>query len=269
MLSGATTSPPASVLKDLFASVAAWRLWTFLAWDDLAKQYRRTFVGPLWLALNTAILIGAFGLIWSQVFGHPIDEYLPYVALGHVAFIFMSAAIMESCHGFIQAEAFIRQVPLPKLIFPLRVLLRNLFVLAHNLPTAVIALLFFDRGVLAGIPLSLLGLTLSCVFLVSIGTALACLCVRFRDIPSVVANTMQVAFFLSPVLWRVERLPESYTWIVDFNPFAHFLRLMRDPLLEGTVAPHVIYSALLSTVIAVVIAALAFAVSRRRIVYWL
>jgi ABC-type polysaccharide/polyol phosphate export permease len=57
------------------------------------------------------------------------------------------------------------------------------------------------------------------------------MCVRFRDIPQIVASLLQVAFFLTPILWQPTMLSGRRVVVVDYNPFYHFVELIRGPLL--------------------------------------
>jgi lipopolysaccharide transport system permease protein len=59
---------------------------------------------------------------------------------------------------------------------------------------------------------------------------LGMLCLRFRDMVPLVSNLVQIAFFLTPVMWRKEMLGR-YQWAADFNPLYHFLEVVRAPLL--------------------------------------
>jgi ABC-type polysaccharide/polyol phosphate export permease len=60
---------------------------------------------------------------------------------------------------------------------------------------------------------------------------LGMLSARFRDIPQLVSNIVQVAFFLSPIIWSAEMLPPSRRYLADFNPLFHFIEVVRAPLL--------------------------------------
>jgi len=63
------------------------------------------------------------------------------------------------------------------------------------------------------------------------GYAVAILCTRFRDIAQIVASVLQVAFFVTPVIWKPEVLPPQAHYFVSYNPFAPLLAVVRDPLL--------------------------------------
>ena len=65
---------------------------------------------------------------------------------------------------------------------------------------------------------------------------IAVICTRYRDVAQIVESILQIAFFATPVLWMVDLLKEEIRWLIDYNPFAVLLSLVRDPLL-GVVPP--------------------------------
>jgi ABC-type polysaccharide/polyol phosphate export permease len=78
---------------------------------------------------------------------------------------------------------------------------------------------------LAAIP----GLLLLLVNALWCSTLLGMLSARFRDLPQIVASILQIAFFATPVIWRVNLINNKL--LVDLNPFYHFIELVRAPLL--------------------------------------
>jgi len=255
--------------QDFGRSFRQWRLWMHLGLNDIAKQYRRSFLGPVWITLNTGIFIVAFGLVGAQLFNTDVNAYLAYFATGYIFFTFFSSLISDGCSAFTGAESYLKQGSVPKLTFVMRVIVRALVLLAHNAVIIVAALLWM--GSLGGVKLGwlLLGLfacILAAFFVVGI---LATLAARFRDIPMMVASALQVLFFLTPVMWRPEQLTERAKWLVVLNPLAIFLDLVRKPLLgEATSMQTLVSAAIVIAVLAGIFIPL-FVVARRRIVYWL
>jgi lipopolysaccharide transport system permease protein len=104
------------------------------------------------------------------------------------------------------------------------------------------------------------------LFTVAIFGALA---VRFRDIPLIVSSIMQIAFFVTPVMWRPDQLTERAQILVVWNPLAAYLDILRQPLLGGSASQNswlMVAGMLVGLAIAFV---LLYRVVRRRIVYWL
>ena len=69
------------------------------------------------------------------------------------------------------------------------------------------------------------------------GYVIAMACVRYRDIIQVITNWLMVLFFLTPVMWKPDFLPPEYHFIIDYNPLAQFLELLRNPFWGSRSAP--------------------------------
>jgi ABC-type polysaccharide/polyol phosphate export permease len=80
-----------------------------------------------------------------------------------------------------------------------------------------------------------------------VGYLIAMMCVRYRDIIQVITTWLMVLFFVTPVMWKADFLPAQYHALIYFNPLAHYLELLRAPLLGGGVGA---YTWLITTVIA-------------------
>lgn len=270
---GASDLKPLSQLQllliDLRRGLKLWRFWLHLGFEDIVKQYRRSFLGPIWISINTAIFIGAFGLIGAQVFKIDLQTYLPFFCVSHIIFLFISQTISESCQTFISAGAFLKQTPYPKTAFGLRVVWRNILMFGHNIPIAVIVLLVFGGFAKIQVIPFILGIIFTVFCAILVACVLGALCARFRDIPMIVISLMQIGMFLTPVMWQPSQLSERAQLIVHINPLAAFLDLIRAPVLGQAVDS---YSYLVAglTFLALLIAFFTiFLKSRRRLVYWL
>ncbi|MCM2252931.1 MAG: ABC transporter permease [Ramlibacter sp.] len=255
--------------KDVLESARLWRLWAHLGWGDIRKQYRRSFLGPMWISLNTAIFIVVFGLIGAQLFSMPVDTYVPYFCAGHVIFTFFSSLINEGCQTYIASDAFLKQTPYPKMAFVLRVVWRNLIMLAHNLPI-VLAVLWW-AGLVSGVLLGwfIVGLALSAATATLVVALLGAVAARFRDVPMIVGSVMQIAFFVTPVMWLPQQLTERARLVVLFNPLAAFLELLRAPILGQAPRSAALVFAVATLVVLALLYLAVYLKVRRRIVYWL
>jgi len=255
--------------RDMVASVRLWRLWTHLGWGDILKQYRRSFLGPIWISLNSIIFIIVFSLIGAQLFNLPLDTYLSYFCLGHVFFSFISSTINDGCQTYIASEAFLKQTPYPKTVFVFRVVWRNLLMLAHNAPI-VLGVLWWS-GLLWKIQLGwwLLGLVLTACTAALAVALLGAMAARFRDVPMIVTSVMQISFFVTPVMWQAQQLTERAQLVVHWNPLAAFLELLRAPLLGQVPSGETWAMAGAMLVLLGALYLVVYVRIRRRIVYWL
>ncbi|QXM25015.1 ABC transporter permease [Elioraea tepida] len=254
-------------LADLAKGFARWRLALSLARLDIRNRYRGSVLGPFWLTLSTAIMVCGIGLLYSQLFQMPLSAYLPFLTVSLLIWNMIAQTVSDACTSLVSAEAIIRQMPLPYTVHVLRFLLRNALIAAHNLPLILIVFLLF--GVLPGWTalMALVGLGLIAVNAFAIGMFLGMICARFRDVQQIVASVMQLAFFLSPVLWKPELLNELQV-LLPLNPFYVLMQTVRGPLLENGAPPLIWACAVLYTILTSAIAFGFFARFRARIAFW-
>ena len=255
-------------LLDLRDALRLWNLCWTLAWFDIKLRYRGSVLGPFWLTLSTGIMVGAMGLIYSTLFGMQLHEYLPFLAVSQVLWGFLAALVAEASTGYTAVEGMIRSIRMPFSLYGARIVLRNLLVLSHNM--LVIVVVDLSLAAWPGLH-ALLALPAMAVWLIdalAMTVLLGSLCARFRDIPPIVASVVQMAFFITPVIWKPEQLG-AHQWMQLFNPFFTLLEIVRRPLLGQTPGGMIYLSALASSLVLCVAAWLVFARVRGRIAFWL
>ncbi|APF38556.1 hypothetical protein BOQ54_15545 [Chelatococcus daeguensis] len=256
-------------VDDLLAGFGAWQMWLLLGLNDIRQRYKRSRFGQFWITLSTGIFVAGIGIVYAYLFNHPVDEYIPYLSVNIVFWTLVAGILTDSTTVFTQAGHYLGQQALPKTAFVMRVLVRQLLVLAHNVVIIVLVYLAFGVALpaTAAFVLPALVVLLLAAFLAAITIGL--LCTRFRDLPQIIQSLLQVAFFLTPIMWRVEQLGDKAHYIVGYNPFAIFLMLVVEPL-HGKWPSWDLYGrAFVIIAIMALVAAPLFARFRARIVYWL
>lgn len=253
---------------DVFGGFGSWRMWWMLAKNDVIRRYRRSRLGQLWLTLSMAVMVFGMGVVYASLFGTSMDDYLPHLGTGLVLWSFIASTLTESCSSFTENEGIIRQVALPRFTYILRTIARNLFAFLHNFIILPVVFLVTGSPIDWHILLLLPGILIVLANLAWVGYLLAILSARFRDIPQIVASVVQVAFFISPVVFKPSQLRVDHPVLI-FNPFASMLDVMRQPLLAQWPSA-TSYLILLSMLIVGWIVTLAFAGKySHRVVYWL
>lgn len=255
-------------LRDVREATSLWRLCWTLSWLDIKLRYRGSVLGPFWLTLSTAVMVGAMGWIYAALFKMDLHQYLPFLALSLVLWNFIGAVVGDACQAYTLSETMIRSVRMPYSLYAVRIVLRNVMVLAHNFVViiAVYALLTVWPGVTSVLAVPAFALWL--VDAAALAVLLGALCARFRDIPPIVGSVLQMLFFVTPVIWKPELVGASKQWLLPFNPCFSLLEIVRAPLL-GNIPPAVDYlSAILYSVALLAVTWLLFARVRGRIAFW-
>jgi ABC-type polysaccharide/polyol phosphate export permease len=219
-----------SAIDDVRLGLGYWPLWVRLGWQDVMLRYRRSMIGPFWLTISMGIMVFALGFVYGGLFGMELKRYLPFLTIGFLVWGLITAALNEGCQTFIESEGIIRQIDLPLSMFPLRVIWRNLIIFLHNAVIYVVVVAVFNVVLDWSLLLIIPGLFLLLANALWSATLLGILSARFRDLPQIVASVLQVAFFITPIIW----MPEAATkrpLLIEANPFYHFIELMRAPML--------------------------------------
>lgn len=261
----------ANGLKLAFADIAkgieASSLWSVLAWQDIRQRYRRSVLGPFWLTISTGVMVVALGVVYAGLFHDSIERHLPFVAVGMTVWAFISAVLNESCATFVVAEGMMKQTRLPLSIHVYRMVWRNVIIFGHNALILLIVYWIYGPGLrwqLLQTPLALAVLALNGVW---IGLVFGIVCARFRDVGPILANFVQLSFFVTPIMWRSEQLGPR-AWIAHYNPFYHAIEILRAPLM-GLQTPLISWAVVLTiTLVGFACALLCLARFRHRVVYW-
>jgi len=255
--------------RDLIEGLRCWPLWGSLAWQDIRQRYTRSIIGPFWLTLSMAILVVGFGFLYGKLFTMPLDTYLPYLAAGIVIWSFISTCLTDGCCTFFLSAPAIKQLAAPLSIYAYRVVWRNLIVFIHNaMVYVIVAAVFAIWPGWTNLFLILVALAIFSVNGLWASLLLGVFSARFRDIPSIVSSLIQVAFFMSPIFWHTDQLP-ARSAIVEYNPFAYYLDILREPLLGQNAAFSSWLVVLCLTVVGLVISFIVFARFRGRLSYWI
>jgi len=254
-----------------------WRhreLWGHLGWQDIRQRYRRSVLGPLWITLSMAVTAVALGLLYSQLFGQPLKIFLPYVTVGFIVWGFIQGCVNEGTEVFITNEGLIKHLPAPLSVHVFRLVWRQTLFFGHNLAVYAVMLVAFRVPIgwdlLLAIP--------AFVLLVINGTWVAFLVgivsTRFRDIPPVTQSIVQLMFFMTPIVWMYDQLlagdprMAQRARLVEFNPFLHFVEILRRPMLGQSFEPRHWLITIGITVLGCLVALVFLRNYRARVSYW-
>lgn len=240
----------------------------YFGWDDIRQQYKRTFLGPIWLTFGTCLWIFGMALVLSALFNSPISDFLPHTIMGMFIFMFLSLSITDGCNTFVNAASLIQSMRLPLLFHVLRSLTRYSLLYAHYLAVGVLLMTLVGHppspfSILA-IPGIIIHLVLAFGIILSMGFVNA----RYRDLLPIATVVCQLMPLMTPIAWKRDML-KQHTWIADFNPFYHLIEIVRAPMM-GATPSLVSYVVSLAVMILMLLFGLwRFRTSRYKLIFWI
>ena len=210
---------------------------------ELAARYRGGALGFLWSFLNPLLLLLVYATVFRFVFA-PRADVRPYALFlfgGVLVWGFVSAALLDAVETFRSNGPLLRKTTVAPEVFPAAAVGARLVHLVLALPVLAAAIVFaVVRGRVSLGPAVLeFPIVLALLALTVFGAALAvsALSVHFGDVRDIVANVLTLAFFLTPVLYPGEAVPERWRWLLRANPFACFFSGVHRTLFDFRPVP--------------------------------
>lgn len=249
--------------------VKDWRIIHLLGFNSLRRRYARSKIGQFWITINLGVVVLALGLLWSQLWRLPISEFVPHVAASTVIFTYVSGTLMAA-RGNLQAHSsyFINNrlshsVSISGMIYEQGI------TLLHNFIIIVLLSLFFQVKptiYLFTVPFSLIIIT---AILYMASYIIAYICLRYRDMIEVVGSILQVTYFLTPIMWTSDLLPDHLEPYLYINPVAAMVEIVTDPILGRQVDPNAIYMVVGLFLVLLVITPFVVSRNHKRAIYWM
>lgn len=200
-----------------------WDLLSALVKREIQLRYRRSALGILWSLINPLLSLLIFVFLFQGVLKINVPHYPVYVFSGLLAWNWFSSSMTSSTFTLFTNRDLVRTPS-----FPIEVLI--LVNVSSNLVSYVLALpvllgLILVSGVPLGITLLAFPLIVLVQFLLTAGLCfvVSVLNVYYRDIEHLVAVSIGIWFYLTPVFYKTGAVPAHYAIIFAVNPMAQLM----------------------------------------------
>ena len=208
------------------------QLTVHLALREVTARNRFTLLGWLWPLAKQLAQLGVLLLVFTSVVDLDIDNYPAFLFTGLVVWTLFASALTDGTFSVLSHRHLLFRPRCP----------------AAVVPVAAVAVAFVDA--LIALPVLLVivaiggGLEASALFLpvlAAIQLVLVCglawlasaLTVYLRDVAQLVVVGLLLLFYLTPVFYDAQRLPDDYEWAIGLNPLTPLLDAYRDVLVGG------------------------------------
>ncbi|MCL1915374.1 MAG: ABC transporter permease [Desulfovibrionaceae bacterium] len=232
-------------------------------------RYKQSILGVLWSVLTPLGTLFVFWLLFGLVLKVPSDGY-PYVLFAFAGLtpwnIFNSSA-MSTASSLQEQMGIVSKVYFPRIMLPFVTLTREF--LDASIAMLLVIMFFALHGYLPTWRFLLLPVVLGAALFsgLAVGLAFAGPIVRFRDLRVPLNYVLQLAMYITPVIYPPTVIPEAYRWIIELNPMYWVIQVSRWCLLGQSFAVSgLLYGCLCFMVFMLLIGWLLFAYTERRIV---
>ena len=206
---------------------------------DLKARYRGSILGYFWSLANPLLLLAVYTLVFTKFFPTTVVQPFPlFLFAGILPWTFFSAAVLESTTSISANAGLIKKVMFPAEALPLVVVLSHLVHFALAVPILLAAILAFAAmgkftltWTILVAPLLML---LQTMFVAGIAMTVSSASVLFRDLRDIVANLMQLGFFVTPIIYLIDNIQSrALRAMLRVNPMTPFVVAYQDVFFFG------------------------------------
>ena len=209
-------------------------LLLFKTYADLKAEAARTYLSFLWWVIEPVLFMLVFYVVFDLLFKRGGGgDFIPFLLCGLTVWKWFDGTLRMGMSCLRTNVALMRQVWLPKILFPSTIILNN------TAKFAVVQILLLGFLWLYGYLPTRVYLALPVLLLVQLLLIMACtywlaaLEPFLPDLRLIVNNGLTLMLFLSGIFYSADRIPEAYKSYYFLNPMAALIDAYRDVLLDG------------------------------------
>jgi lipopolysaccharide transport system permease protein len=221
---------------------AAWRFRHFITSSvrsEFASRFARSRLGGLWMILNPLAQAITLAFILSTVLVAKLPgienpyAFALYLMAGTLGWSLFQEIVIRCLSVFIDGANLLKKLVFPRICLPLVVV--GVALVGNLLLGAAVLLVFLVLGHVPGpqalwLPLLVL---LTTALALGLGLILGVLNVFLRDIGQVVPIVLQFGFWLTPIIYLPEMVPEPYRGWLSMNPMFPVVAAYQRVLVYG------------------------------------
>jgi lipopolysaccharide transport system permease protein len=205
----------------------------YLLKKEIKSIYVGSTLGAFWIILRPLLIVVVFWLVFSEIM-----KVRPYAGKTNIPYIFFmlssiffwfgfQESIMRSSMSIIEKGEMVKKVSMPIEVLPIVSVLLSYF--NHLIGVLVfftaITYLYHPSALwLLVIPIT----GIQIMFSMGLGFLFSALSVYVRDIPQIAGIVLQGMFFLTPIVYPIEIIPEKVRFLFYINPLTYFIRTYQE-----------------------------------------
>jgi lipopolysaccharide transport system permease protein len=201
---------------------------------EFRAKYRRAVLGWLWSIAQPLIRYLVFAFVFLKIFSSDIDNFPAFLFSGLIFWTFFSSALLAVTSCFSARRDLLFRPGLPRWSVALTSVLVEMLDLLAALPVLLFVFLVTGVPIQPNFVVLPLLVVLTGLFAWGFGMILAIANIHFRDVRFVVEVVMLLGVYVSPVFYRLDRVPQSYRGWFQLNPMTNILTMLHGALLENS-----------------------------------
>ena len=200
---------------------------------NLRSKYVGSMSGILWAIINPLLIMIVITFVFSQVLKTDIRHFPLLVLSALLPWNFFINSITESSTSISSNINLSRQFVMLREAIPISIVIANLINFLFGFIIILPVFIIFNISIINYLVLLPFVILLHFIFTLGISMLLSIISIYFKDLPQFLGIFLMFLFWLTPVFYSIDMIPQKYNWFVMANPCACYIVIYRAILYQG------------------------------------
>ncbi len=202
---------------------------------EFRGKYKKSFLGVLWSFLNPLFQLLIYALVFPFILRMNVDNYTMFLIVALMPWTFFNSTIIQSAASIVSNGGIIKKVYFPREILPISTATSNLINFLITGIIVIVALLISGIGI--GTSMFMLPLIIIMQYILQLGLSFvfSAITVYIRDVEYIINIFMMLMFYLCPIVYSSDMIPDKFLPIFKLNPMFHIIEYYRTILYDKQV----------------------------------
>lgn len=217
-------------IKEILKFKEMIRSWTR---KELRTRYKGSFLGFLWTFVNPLLQLVVYSIIFPFVMKFNQENYAMFLFVALIPWNFFTSAMQGACGLIVWNSDMVTKVYFPREVLPISFTFSGLMNMIFSYAIVFPMLLLFHVPFtwnLLWLPVLMISQTILCL---GIALLVSSINVYFRDIEYLIGIGIMALYFLTPIMYDINNLPEKLQKIMYINPMTGYVLMYRDVTFNG------------------------------------
>ena len=224
---------------------------------DLKLKYAGSSLGVFWSILEPLLIIVVYSLVFPIILKANFTEWVLFFIAGLIPYRYFNRGVTNITTSLVEQRELLNKVKMPLEVVPFSKLFSDSISFIIESSIVVIVSLLFVKPTFFILLYPVLFL-IELLMILGAGLYLCSYYPRFRDLSYILRVFFEAFFFLTPIVYRLNNIPEIYRRVYMLNPLARLIYVWQGIILYSSEAFNEYFSIIENTSILLLISVIIF-----------
>lgn len=208
------------------------RIASHLVLQDFRVKYRRSIIGWLWSLAQPLSRLLIIGFIFTRAIPLDIENYPAFLFVGLVSWGWFAGGVAAATTSLVDQRALLLRPGFHRGTVPVAAVLSSVLDNAAGFVVLItaVSITIGPSWALVMLPYFLV---LQFFLITGLGLLFCVANVYLRDVKLFIDLCLQLGFYVTPIFYRPDLLPDELQGLFSINPMSQMLEALRSVLIDG------------------------------------